>query len=148
MFDPRIERDTWVGRAKSMRDRWGDVQFFCDPSKPDAINEFIRAGLNAVSAANDITYGVRKVAERLHIVDGKPRLRVLECCTNLIREKRAYVWDQKRGAEGFRDMPAPNQSDHALDAERYAVIDLTMYEPMPPSPSRSIWGGSGAGPIG
>lgn len=150
IFDPRVESETWVGHAKRLRDKWRVKSFQCDPSKPENVSEFTRAGLNALGAYNEVSYGIRKVAERLHpvqdAVSGRqvPRMRILDTCKNLVREKRSYVWDTVRGTETFRDLPAPNQSDHALDAERYAVVEMVRYEPM----SDGWRGGGGARPIG
>lgn len=125
VFDGRLS-DTWVEEAKRLRAKWGITQFFCDPARPDAIFDFQRCSLPATGADNEIVYGIRKLAEQLHPVAGKPRLRVLDCCTNLIREMRGYQWAQGKGTD-FAELPAPNQSDHAVDALRYAEADVARY---------------------
>lgn len=128
VFDPRMEDKTWIGEAKRLRDKWGVIRFFCDHD-PGNIHDFTRTGIPTAHAFKEVTYGIRRVSEQLHPVDGKPKMRIMNTCTNLIREKRAYVWDGVRGSESYAEMPAPNQSDHALDAERYAVLELVKYEP-------------------
>jgi len=101
--------------------------FVCDPSRPDAIADFQRAGLPAHPADNDILFGVQRINEFLHCVDGKPRLRVGPC-PELRREMRNYVWAPAVGRGDFSELPAPNQSDHAIDGKRYAVVELTRYQ--------------------
>lgn len=129
LFDPRQESETWIGHAKRLREKWNISAFIPDPSRPQDINEFVRSGLPVQGAINDVGYGIRRVSEQLHLVDGKPKLRILDTCKNLIREKRSYVWASQRGSETVSDDAiAPNQSDHALDAERYAVVDLVRWE--------------------
>lgn len=128
VFDPQLSGETWVGEARRLRDLWGVSQFFCDPSAPDKIHEFMRVGLPAVGAYNDIIYGVRKLSEAMHIENGKSRFTVLSHCANFIREAKAYLWDEVKGTDGFADLPAPNQSDHALDAGRYGIVELMRFE--------------------
>lgn len=128
VFNPHDEANTWVGHAKRLRDKWGIGNFIPDPSEPQFIFDFSRSGLPILGAINDIGYGIRRVSEQMHPVNGKPKLRIIDTCKNLIREKKSYVWDSHRGSESFKELPAPRQSDHGLDAERYAIVELVRYE--------------------
>jgi phage terminase large subunit len=102
--------------------------FYCDPSQPQSIADFQRWGLPVVSADNDILFGIRRCSEVLHLENRVPRLRVLSTCTNLIREIREYQWAQNKKVDGYIDIPAQNQNDHAIDALRYALVEAARYE--------------------
>ena len=133
VFDARLAEGTWVAEARRLQRKWGITQFLADPARPSDIYDFVRAGLPCFGADNEILYGVRKVAEALHPREdpphGKqPRLRILSGCVNLIREVPQYVWAQTRDRAGFLDLPADGQSDHALDALRYGMLEYLKDE--------------------
>lgn len=135
VFDSRDIEGTWAGEAWRLKRKWGIETFFADPARPDAIYDFTRAGLSCLPANNEIRFGVRKVAEVLHPQPSKvahlppqPRLVVLDTCKNLIHEAPNYVWAQTRDKSGFTELPAEGQSDHALDAVRYPIVELTTHE--------------------
>lgn len=128
VFDPRLPSGTWVSEGKRLREKWGISQFFGDPANPSAIFDFQRAGLPIVGADNEVIFGVRKLSEALHPVEGKPRLRVLDGCKNLRREIPLYQWAESKSGERFSDLPADGQSDHGIDAGRYGIVELLRYE--------------------
>jgi hypothetical protein len=131
MFDPRLGAGTWVAEAMRLREKWGISGFWVDPSRPDARNDFLRSGLPTFLADNEIAFGIRKVAEALHPCDhlgGLPRLQVMADCENLRREIRNYQWGLTKTGETFTDVPADGQSDHAIDALRYAMAELMRFE--------------------
>jgi hypothetical protein len=115
---------TWFSEAKRLKDKWGATIFACDPEDPDSIHDFADNGIPAIGARNGVSLGIRRVAEAMHPVKGKPGLRVLSTCTNLIREIRNYAWKPNREQTGFLEEPDDNCSDHALDPMRYAVLEL------------------------
>jgi hypothetical protein len=125
-YEPRDEKNTWVGEAKRLKKDWGVSQFFCDTEDRGKIRDLSRLGVPANGADKQVLYGIRKLAEGFHPVDGRPRLRVLNTCKNFIRETKGYQWDQDRMG-GFIEYPAPNQSDHAIDSARYAWIEIARY---------------------
>lgn len=118
---------TWVSEGKRLQQRWGVEAFYCDTEDPAAIRDLSTAGLPATGAWKNVYLGIRRVSEGLHVVNGKPGLRVMESCVNMIREKRNYQWKALRDQSGFTEEPADNQDDHALDAERYAVVALRPF---------------------
>ncbi len=128
LVDPRGVDGTWIGEARRLRDQWDIQMFYCDPSLRYNRDEFQNYNLPVMSADNDISYGIRKCAEALHLENGHPRLRVLSHCTNLIREIREYQWAQNKRLDSYVDVPAQNQSDHAIDAMRYAIVEAARYE--------------------
>jgi hypothetical protein len=64
-----------------------------------------------------VAEGINDVKGRLvPDAEGKVHLKVFRGCTNLIREFHGYIW-----AQGGKEKPHPDCSDHALDALRYGV---------------------------
>lgn len=87
------------------------VRIFCDPSRPDNMEELRRAGFNIPDKTiNDICYGI-------DIVKGKKEI-ISEESIDLVREKRIYAWAMKNGQPV--NLPV-DKWNHALDAERYVI---------------------------
>ncbi len=128
VYDSRLSNGTWVTEARRLKEKWGIAMFYCDPEAQENIADFQRVGLPVMNADNEILHGIRKCAEVMHPVDGKSRLRVVATCVNLIREIRDYQWAVNKKVDGFVDLPAPNQSDHAIDGFRYAIVEAARYE--------------------
>ncbi len=133
VFDEVYERselveDYWVPEGLKLQARHRFNEWVCDPAEPDNLRRFTRAGMRAVGHRNmgsgkfdeharSILSGIRTQASlihrgMLHVV--KPK------CPNFLRELRNYRWAQTPGGH-WLEMPAPNQSDHALSAVRYAI---------------------------
>lgn len=64
----------------------------------------------------DILSGISKVKTYLKNINGKSRLFIFSCCTNLIRELKTYRW-------GAGDNPI-KKDDHCLDELRYYIMSL------------------------
>lgn len=127
---------TWVSEGKRLMKKWGVQLFTCDTEDPAAIRDLATAGLPVSGAWKNVYHGIRRVSEGLHVVNGRPGLRIMESCVNLIREKRNYQWKALRDQSGFMEEPADGQSDHALDAERYAVVELRPFVASTAEPQR------------
>jgi len=111
----RIEE--WVSIAQQLRSDWQIKTMYCDPSSPDNIAKFVEGGLPAQAADNTVLTGIQAVQARL----AAGRLLVSASAVNLIAEFEQYQWAENRG--GVRDQPV-KAADHAMDAERYAVMGL------------------------
>ncbi len=78
-----------------------------------------RAGVQRVhDADNSVVDGIRVMAAAL----ANERLVIHESCRNLIEQIYGYAWDPKAQERG-EDRPI-KRNDHAVDAERYAVMRL------------------------
>jgi PBSX family phage terminase large subunit len=126
----------WVERAKEVRSQFGVETFACDPAEPAYIEEFQRAGLNAIEADNDIEAGIQAVQTRLQLAaDGRPRLCVYDgalaerdellveakhpLCTE--QEFDAYAWPKGVDGKPVKEKPV-DVYNHGMDALRYAVM--------------------------
>jgi PBSX family phage terminase large subunit len=111
--ESRVTDNDLVGVATKMQQRHGEGPFYCDPSEPDAIDTFQRAGIDALAADNSVLTGIK------HVAGLRDRLRVVESCQSLINEFGMYRYpdDQKTATETPVEV-----NDHALDALRYALL--------------------------
>lgn len=76
---------------------------------------FYEHGILASTRVNkDVFSGIQRVKNYLRSADGKVRLFIFPCCTNLIRELKSYWW-------GAGDNPQ-KKDDHALDELRYFLM--------------------------
>ena len=101
-------------------------RYVCDPSTPDGVLRAWReAGLNNVlPASRDRAGGWARM--RVLIREGK--LVVAESCFNLLREFREAETDP-------RNVHDLSGDDHALDALRYALAELHVWQPSKPEPT-------------
>src|SRR5262249_49800875 len=115
--------------CRRLQAKWGITEFVADPADPGANFDLQRSGINVRGASNNVAHGIRKMSEVLHVLDGQPRFVVFDTCKNFIREAKAWQWGTTRDGGEFTEEPAANQSDHALDAARYAIMELRRYAP-------------------
>lgn len=87
-------------------------EIFCDNADPAAIEELIRANLNAKPAHKDVQEGIMKLKSM--------PLRVTTRSFNVLRELKTYKW--KTGKDGKVMEEVVKFHDHSLDALRYAVF--------------------------
>lgn len=94
------------------------VLIVADSARPEIIAEIKRAGFRIVGAdknAGSVKRGIDRVSQRQIVYKGK----------NLEREYLSYQWRKKRTGE-ILDEPQDG-NDHALDAVRYAIDDLSKH---------------------
>lgn len=105
------EIDYWVKVAKGVKERYGNINFYCDSARPEHVQRFRREKLRALNADKAIVSGIEEVARllkrnELFIVKDKVEL--------FKKEIFMYVWNPKTGD------PA-KEWDDVLDALRYAL---------------------------
>ncbi len=86
-----------------------------DPSAASFIAELRQRGWRVIKAGNEVSEGIRLVAEALT----DDRLFISPSCPSTLREFSAYVWDV--GAEAHGEDKPLKQNDHAMDMLRYAL---------------------------
>ena len=92
------------------------VLIVADSARPEIIAEIKRAGFRIVGAdknAGSVKRGIDRVSQRQIVYAG----------ANLKREYLSYAWRKKRTGEVLDEPQDGN--DHALDAVRYAIDDLS-----------------------
>lgn len=105
------EIDYWVGVAKDIKKRFGNIFFYCDSARPEHVKRFSREGLRAHNANKAVISGIEEVAKRFKtntffIVKDKVEL--------FQKEIYMYVWNKGTGEP-------VKQWDNVLDSVRYAI---------------------------
>lgn len=111
--------DQLIEIGKAWKKRYGKGPFYCDPSQPDSIVKFRKAGLDAKGAKNAVVPGIKTVTSYMLKEKG---LRISPFCQNLINELRTYTY-----SEGT-DAPV-KLNDHACDALRYGIHSFQPIKP-------------------
>lgn len=113
-----------VDIAKQKKQTFGIERFYCDPSRPDCIEEFNRNGLPAIGANNSIRLGIDRHYELLKT----RRLRYFRGLNpNTIDELETYHYPEPKEVKPHQDIKEQDpvgQNDHALDAEKYLSVEL------------------------
>ena len=123
--------DWWIEKDKQLAKEFKIDAFICDPSEPGHIERYLNAGLTAIGADNDISVGLRLVAERLqkkslYFVRGNLRYtdkRLAEAHHPYRTEDEfeSYVWEQPKDGRNDKEKPR-DQYNHGCDAMRYACM--------------------------
>lgn len=151
--------DWWIAEAKKLKARWpGIFAWVCDPSEPANIEQWKRAGLNAIVPpvkAREVSPGIDAVRVRLkEAKDGRVRLQYLRGCSlypdpalkeqnkpmGLVEEMDAYILNPDKPDEPIKE------NDHACDALRYLVSHLDLGGPHGPISRPQVILGSGLRP--
>jgi hypothetical protein len=139
VYRTRMGPEWWLARAQELTREYDIDTWVCDPSEPQCIDAWRKAGLNARAAVNDILPGVT-VLQDLMKPDQSGRVRWVICDdanidpdpllldddTNPplggIQEVDIYVW--AKTATGKREKPV-DAHNHALDTWRYLAMEAT-----------------------
>lgn len=106
--------------AAELKTRIGNEYVTCDSAAPQSIDEIFKYGVRTiptVKGADSILNGIQWLQQHDIIID--------KSCTNFIREISQYHWDTDKFGN-IMERPAEGQSDHALDALRYAVEPIRL----------------------
>jgi len=112
--------------AKARQSLYNIRCFYCDPSRPDLIQEFNKNKLNSLGSENDIKQGIAVMYELFKT----RKLKIFkDMCPNTIDELSTYHYperiDLKRDQHN-KDWDLPvDQGNHSVDNLRYGIIELT-----------------------
>jgi len=111
------EIDDWVRIAKDIKDRYGNINFYCDTARPEHVVRFRRERIRAINADKAVISGIEEVAslfktDRLFVVSDN--------VTRFKEEIFLYVWNENTGEP-------VKKWDDVLDAVRYAIY--TEFKP-------------------
>ena len=103
----------WVDIAKGIKERYGNIPFYCDSARVEHIDRFINEGLKAYLANKAVIPGIEYVAtlyktNKLFIY--KP------IAKRFGEEIYSYVWSDKAGSDKVKE-----EFDDVQDAIRYAL---------------------------
>lgn len=105
------EIDYWVEIALGVKERYGNINFYCDSARPEHIERFRRERIRAINADKSILSGIEEVArliklDRFFVLSSKVK--------QFKKEIYNYIWDEKTGNP-------VKENDDVMDAMRYAV---------------------------
>lgn len=105
------EIDYWVTVAKDIKDRYGNINFYCDSARPEHVVRFRRERIRALNADKKVVAGIEEVARlfkqnKLYVVR--------ENVNRFDKEIYLYVWNETTG-------DPIKLWDDVLDALRYAI---------------------------
>lgn len=106
--------DHWVEVAKEIQRRKGrNINYWVDSARPDNLNEFRRAGINAHNSDKNIMAGVEVVSKRIKT----NKFRVAKSASEpFLKEVYQYVWDENTGKP-------KKEFDDDMDAIRYGIYN-------------------------
>ena len=117
--------EDWASVAYQYHEMYNIQTFFCDPSKPDYIQKFAEAGLNAIGADNTVESGIQDVRKLITQRDDNkvPYLRLHNVTPWTQTEFTQYQW-LTRNIQGVGEvnLDVPKKAkDHTMDSLRYLV---------------------------
>ena len=106
--------DHWVDVAKEIqRRKERNINYWVDSARPDNLNEFRRAGINAHNSDKNIMAGVEAVSKRIKT----NKFRVAKSASEpFLKEVYQYVWDENTGKP-------KKEFDDDMDAIRYGIYN-------------------------
>lgn len=104
------EIDYWVDLAKDIKERYGNIPFYCDTARPEHLARFRRENILTFDADKSVLAGIEEMSKLMK----QERFYILDTCEEFLKEVYNYVWDTKRGEP-------VKANDDLLDSIRYAV---------------------------
>ena len=105
------EIDYWVNIALGVKERYGNINFYCDSARPEHVERFRRERIRAINADKSILSGIEEVARLIKL----NRFFVLSSKVKQFKKEiYNYIWDEKTGNP-------VKENDDVMDAMRYAV---------------------------
>ena len=109
--------ETVAEKARELKEKWGIVTFWCDPSRPEYLQEFRNVGLDARKGKNEITPGIsalnRLIEQDLFRMD-------FNACPETAREFEIYHYPEDDQGKVLKDQPV-DADNHCMDSLRYMV---------------------------
>ncbi|TDL39402.1 PBSX family phage terminase large subunit [Macrococcoides bohemicum] len=111
--------EDWTDIALGIKERYGNIPFYCDTARTEHIRAFEIAGINAQYADKNVLSGIEAVAKLLV----ENRLYINRDAKRYLEEIYNYVWDSNS------DKPV-KIFDDVQDAVRYAIYTHTKADRM------------------
>lgn len=103
--------DDWIEIARDITERYGDrIPFYCDSARPEYVDAFFYAGLNAHNANKSVMPGISEMGKLIK----SRKFFVSSECKQFLLEVNQYVWASKG------DVPI-KEYDDCMDACRYGI---------------------------
>lgn len=105
------EIEYWVNVAKEIKDRYGNISFYCDTARPEYIKRFKKENIKAKNGDKAVLAGIGEVARLIKL----EKLKIVEDKVDLFKKEIfMYAWNKTTG-EPIKVW------DDVLDSLRYAI---------------------------
>lgn len=105
------EIEYWVNVAKEIKDRYGNISFYCDTARPEYIKRFKKENIKAKNGDKAVLAGIGEVARLIKL----EKLKIVKDKVDLFKKEIfMYAWNKTTG-EPIKVW------DDVLDALRYAI---------------------------
>lgn len=105
------EIDYWVTIALGIKERYGNINFYCDSARPEHVERFRREKIRAINADKSVLSGIEEVARLIKL----NRFFVLSPKVKQFKKEiYNYIWDERTG-------DPVKENDDVMDSIRYAV---------------------------
>lgn len=105
------EIDYWVTVALGIKERYGNINFYCDSARPEHVERFRREKIRAINADKSVLSGIEEVARLIKL----NRFFVLSPKVKQFKKEiYNYIWDERTG-------DPVKENDDVMDSMRYAV---------------------------
>lgn len=112
----------WIGIARDIIARYGNIPFYCDPARPEHVSAFQQAGIRAFNGNNRVLSGIEAVAT---LIENDSFRIVYDECPRFREEIYKYIWKKNTG-EPLKE------NDDVLCAIRYGIYsDMTVDDKTP-----------------
>lgn len=115
LYQTKLVSSQIVSACSKIVENTGDALFVCDSARPEIIEDMKRNGVRAIpcdKGKGSVLKGIDLVSQQKIHYRGK----------NIEREYLTYAWKKRRSGEVLDEPQDGN--DHALDAIRYAILDI------------------------
>lgn len=125
-YDNKTPIDEIVERATELDEKWGIRTFFCDSARPEYIQDFRNAGLDARKGKKEIDPGIAAVNKYLATEDSEkapkdPLMKIdFNAVPHGVEEFETYHYEEDDMGAILKDRPV-DRDNHCMDAVRYLV---------------------------
>lgn len=133
--------DWWCVKAVALNNLYHPDTWYCDPARPEFIEQFVDNKIPAVAADNAVLAGIDEINQRLIIdEDRNSRIYVFDDALEevdpervspkqpcgFIEEVPGYVWKKIRGIQTEEPV---KKNDHSMNMARYALYSIAPKGP-------------------
>jgi phage terminase large subunit len=119
-YQKKTPIDKIIEEAWRLQELWDIRTFYCDPSRPDNIQEFRNAGLDARKGKRELDPGIAAVNKYL---DEGMLLIDFNNCPRTVEEAQVYHYEEDDMGKILKNKPV-DRDNHAMDAVRYMILSL------------------------
>ncbi len=111
--EPQKGIEWWKTEVSKLYNKYGNFPVYCDPARPDLIDDYKQVGIDAKQAENAVFEGITYIAQQWKV--DKAIYIVRDTNQNYLKEISGYRWADKVSKE-----EPIKEIDDSMDSDRYA----------------------------